>query len=257
MNHRQALMFTGLDMWIQVSDLVLCIAFLLCTCISHKRYLFLSEPSKSVTTHSYGIDEYEKKYGETFLPGKGQTEKDDEQSVAVRGYESLQSVYQLPNSCQTSPEDRCLPPCSLGVGDLPSRLQTVNTGSLTTSTTGSQTRKSQAPHPTGRQYQQYKLMVRSVSVSLGPQDVDSIVYMKDIPAEYRRSALVVLQYLERIGDIGYRKVDPLIELLKGISRIDLVSEHVQPYKKRYNSTSDKEETAGIHCSVPFTKNMSK
>ena len=179
--------------------------------------------------------------------------EDDEQLVAVGGDD--ESLRRLPNSRQTSPEDRCLPPRSLSVGDLPSRLQTVNTP--TTSTTGSQTRKSQAPHPTGRRYQQYKLMVLSVSVSLGPQDVDTIVYMKDIPAEYRRSALVVLQYLERIGDIGYRKVDPLIELLKGISRIDLVSEHVQPYKKRYNSTSDKEETAGIHCSVPFTKNMSK
>ena len=98
-------------------------------------------------------------------------------------------------------------------------------------------------------YQQYKLMIQSVSVSLGSHDVDSIVYNKDMPAEYNgKSALDALQHLERIGDIGYRKVDPLIELLQGIGRFDLVSKHVQPYNERYNSTSSskasQEETAG-------------
>ena len=52
------------------------------------------------------------------------------QSVAVGGDESLQSVRRL----HEIRDDHCLPPRSLSADDLPSRLQTVNTGSLTTST---------------------------------------------------------------------------------------------------------------------------
>lgn len=76
-------------------------------------------------------------------------------------------------------------------------------------------------------------MVKDVAEDLGTEDVQKIVFLHDLPADYKSaSALAALRELEVRGKFSDSNIKPLVHLLESIYRYDLISKHVTPYRQQ-------------------------
>lgn len=85
--------------------------------------------------------------------------------------------------------------------------------------------------------QVYKMLVQNIAEQLGTENKEALVFNQDAPDSLKDdSALKILQHLERKGVFSPHKIDELAELLRAISRHDLVSKFVDPYLQQYGKT---------------------
>ena len=81
----------------------------------------------------------------------------------------------------------------------------------------------------------FKLMVKSVAEDTN--DLSTLTYMCGLsntgPDRDKMTTLDIFWMLEKRGKFAHDNVGPLESLLKRISRYDLVTKHVEPYKQKY------------------------
>ena len=81
----------------------------------------------------------------------------------------------------------------------------------------------------------FKLMISKVSSSLRQVDVDRIRYLSLLTdQDTEMSALKLLEILEQKGVYSHTNIKPLEDLLRNAERCDLVSEYIEPYKRKLN-----------------------
>ena len=90
----------------------------------------------------------------------------------------------------------------------------------------------QFPASTQNQYSEYKKLLLKLSECLSPQDLQIIIFLKDLPHVLKKhSALDMLDYMDR-RFFSPTDVQSLAGLLKDISRYDLVKD-VEKYQQKY------------------------
>lgn len=93
----------------------------------------------------------------------------------------------------------------------------------------------------------FRVLLFQLAEKLQDHDIEGIVSIEDLPAEFeRQSALKVLLKLEMMGRISAAKLTNLEEVLKNVSRIDLVKKvkdfsRSQKKSKRSNTAATLEE----------------
>ena len=80
----------------------------------------------------------------------------------------------------------------------------------------------------------FKQMVKDTAEDMGVKDVQTIAFMHDLPDDYKTAPpLLALQHLERQGKFSDSSLQFLETLLKDINRYDLISKHLEPYRRSF------------------------
>lgn len=91
------------------------------------------------------------------------------------------------------------------------------------------------PIPNTTMSEDFKLMIKNITEDIN--DLSTLTYMCGVnntgPDRDKTTALDVFWKLEKRGEFAHDNVKPLESLLKRISRYDLVTKHVEPYKQKY------------------------
>ena len=91
----------------------------------------------------------------------------------------------------------------------------------------------------GARYRYYKRLLLDIGTRLGREDIQALVVTQDLPDDLKTASGVgVLRMLEKGGLFSDRKISPLAELLRGISRHDLTNNYVQEYSETFRSRGD-------------------
>ena len=85
-------------------------------------------------------------------------------------------------------------------------------------------------------YAAYKNVVVRIAEDLSPEDAGTIRYTQDLPSDpsSSRLALDTLACLERKGEFSCYNIEPLEAILSSASRHDLVTKHIDPFKRQYS-----------------------
>ena len=87
-----------------------------------------------------------------------------------------------------------------------------------------------------RRQTEFRKLVTAISEHLLPKEVARCCFVRMLPSEKFGTALLVLEHLMRSGQISHWQVEPLAELLRDISRHDLVNELVEPFRRDFPDT---------------------
>ena len=93
--------------------------------------------------------------------------------------------------------------------------------------------KPESPKAFHKMYAAYKKVVAAVAEALSPDDVNTIRYVQDLTSE-STSALDTLKCLEREGKFSCHNIEPLKEILSSVKRCDLITKHIDEYKRQYS-----------------------
>ena len=80
---------------------------------------------------------------------------------------------------------------------------------------------------------EFRKLLAALSEHLQPDDIRKCSFIHHLPDGHNRAALDTLEYLMKKGAFSHSSVEPLVALLKDISRCDLVTDLVEPYREKY------------------------
>ena len=78
---------------------------------------------------------------------------------------------------------------------------------------------------------EFKRMVHNVASQLSEDQLKEVRYLKSIKSDDK--ALQVLESLEQRGEFSFSNVGPLEQLMREIPRVDLIQDHIGPYREKY------------------------
>ena len=99
----------------------------------------------------------------------------------------------------------------------------------------------------GDRYSYYKRLLLDIGTRLGREDIQALVVTQDLPDDLKTaSGVEVLRMLEKGGLFSDRKISPLAELIRGISRHDLANNYVRKYSETFRSRGDSPDVEGTY-----------
>ena len=84
----------------------------------------------------------------------------------------------------------------------------------------------------------FRRLITGIASFLQPEDVTSCLFLHKLPRDRAASPLDTLELLMKRGVFSHSNVEPLAGLLQDINRCDLVTDHVEPFRKDYPSNSN-------------------
>ena len=88
-------------------------------------------------------------------------------------------------------------------------------------------------------YAAYKKVVARIAEDLKDVDVRTIQYTEDLKSDptSKHLALDLLECLEKKGAFSYHNIEPLEAILSSVNRCDLITKHVDDFKRQYGQCS--------------------
>ena len=83
---------------------------------------------------------------------------------------------------------------------------------------------------------EFKRMVHNVASQLSEDQLKEVRYLKSIKSDDK--ALQVLESLEQRGEFSFSNVGPLEQLMREIPRVDLIQDHIGPYREKYRQLQE-------------------